>query len=944
MNNSLRYSTTLLEPLKIPPLHVSSLSPETLKTNNSLQLKLPINELRLRESIQPFHQGLIPLTSDSYSTIIEFCADAKSITLGKQIHARLISSHGLSHAHDPFLCTKILFMYAKCGCIVEARKLFDLMPEKTTFIWNALIGGYASLGQGHEAVELFLDAWVMGGSIDSFTFPCVLKACGYLKALDMGEEIHGLLIKSGYLSFTSILNALMAMYAKCGELCSADKVFREMYECKDVVSWNTIISSYSRKGYSYEALEIFREMNREGVGINSFTVVSILQACSTESFLKLGMEIHAAMLKKWGEELGFHEANSLLVMYARSNLIKIAAKVFYRMKNRDKVSWNSMLCAYVQSGGYSEALRFFQELQHASQKPDLVSIITIGSAASRLGNLRQVKEIHCYALKNGFNGDLEAGNSLLDMYSKCGKMDNANRVFEKMPTKDVISWTAMISGYAQNSMHLKALEFFEEAQSEGIPIDSMIIGSLLLSCGGLESISYTKQVHSYVIRHFLLDRVLENSIVDAYGECGCMDYAICVFKMFVRKDLVTWTSAISGYVKNHLPNKGLELFRAMVLAGLEPDSVALVSILSASADLSVLRHGKEAHGYLIRKWFILDGSLSSSLIDMYSRCGSVGCSYKVFEAIQEKDLVSWTSMITANGMHGRGKEALELFERMRKMGPRPDHIAFLSLLYACSHSGLVKEGKTYLKMMKDDYGLDPWPDHHACIVDLLGRSDCLNEAYEFVMNMPIEPNSIVWCSLLGACRVHSDTKLGEHIAQNLLKSEPENPGNYVLVSNIFASSGKWSDVKDVREMMKKRGLKKNPGCSWIEVGNMVHSFMSGDKHHPKTEQIYEMLREVRESLEGAGYVAQTKFVLHDVGEREKVEMLHGHSERIAIAFGLLSTPKGTTIRVTKNLRVCGDCHNAIKLAAKIFGREIVVRDSNRFHHFKGGVCSCGDFW
>ncbi|BAU00877.1 hypothetical protein VIGAN_11000800 [Vigna angularis var. angularis] len=301
-------------------------------------------------------------------------------------------------------------------------------------------------------------------------------------------------------------------------------------------------------------------------------------------------------------------------------------------------------------------------------------------------------------------------------------------------------------------------------------------------------------------------------------------------------------------------------------------------------------------------------------------------------------------MINANGMHGCGRRAISLFEEMTDENVIPDHITFLALLYACSHSGLMDEGKRVFDIMKYEYKLEPWPEHYACMVDLLSRSNSLEEAHSFVRNMPIKPTSEVWCALLSASLIHSNKELRELAAKKLLQSDTENSGKYVLISNIFAADGRWNDVEEVRLRMKGNGTKKTPGCSWIEVENKIHTFMARDKSHPKSDDICLKLAQFTELLETEGYRAQTKFVFHNVSGEEKMQILYRHSERLALGFGLLVTPNGSTIRITKNLRICDDCHTFFKIASKVSQRTLVVRDANRFHHFERGICSCGDFW
>lgn len=834
-------------------------------------------------------------------------------------------------------------MYGKCGHLSDARRLFDDMPHRTVFSWNALIGAYASNGQPGKAIELYLR---MRGSYvmpDACTFASVLKACGGCEDLDCGSEVHSLAIKCGLISTTFVVNAVVAMYSKCGRFGSARKLFEMVPDARDGVTWNSIISACLQDGQFFEALDFFREMSRAGIEMSSYTVVGVLQACGELSLVKLGREIHTLLLK-FDRRFEVFESNALLVMYSKCGQMGNAYRVFAQMAEKDNVSWNSMLSGYVQNGLYAEALEFFFEMLEFGFELDQVSIIGVASALGRLGNLRNSKEIHGYAIKYLLHSDLQVGNTLIDMYTKCGNAKYAESIFRKMPSKDYISWTTAIAGFAQSARYVEAIELFREVQRVGMKADPMMIGSILLACSGLGCLALLKQIHGHAIRHGLLDLVLENAIIDIYGECRQVRYASNIFERLEDKDLVTWTSMINCYVSSGLFSEALSLSVEMMKANVEPDVVALVSILAAVAGLSSLRKGKEVHGFVVRSELTMDRRICNSLVDMYARCGNIDTSFKIFDRLRSKDLVLWTTMINVSGLHGKGNKAIKLFERMEDIGLVPDHVAFLSLLYACSHSGLHQEGRLYFEKMINVYRLDPWPEHYACAVDLLGRSGRLDEAFEFIQTMPVEPTATMWCALLGACRVHSNHELAEVAAENLLELEPENPGNYVLVSNAYAAMGKWRDGEAVRAKMEERGLRKEPACSWIEIRNKVHTFVARDSSHEDSDEIYSKLDEITRRLGEGGYVADTRFVLHDVREDKKVEMLHGHSERLAIAFGLIHTHDTAPIRIFKNLRVCGDCHEFTKLVSKYYDREIIVRDANRFHHFSDGRCSCSDFW
>ncbi|GMN48865.1 hypothetical protein TIFTF001_018034 [Ficus carica] len=877
-----------------------------------------------------------------YSPLLELCASNRALSQGEQIHAQMTKSCAVSDS--VFLSTKLLFMYGKCGSIASAEKVFDKMRERTIFTWNAMIGACVSNGEPLGALELYREMRVSGVPLDSCTFPCILKACGLLNDLRCGMETHGSALKSGCDSVSFVVNSLVSMYAKCGDLNGARKLFDVSSKREDIVSWNSMISACSTNGQAVEALELFGKMQKLNVSMNTYTFVSALQACKDTVFEKLGKEIHASILKS-GHHFDIFVGNALLAMYVRCGKMVDAMRVFNNLEVKDNVSYNTMLSGFVQNGLYNEALELFHNMHGRGIKPDEVSVLNIIAASGRLGNGLNGMEIHAYAVKQGLDSNLQIGNTLIDMYARCSCVNFMGRAFDRMTTKDFISWTTIIAGYAQNNFHAKSLELCRKAQTEGVDIDSMMIESILLACKGLKCIYLVKEVHGYIIRRGLYDPLLQNAIVNVYGECGRLEYANRMFQQIESKDIVSWTSMLSCYVHNGLANEAFELLELMKEAKVELDTIALVCILSAAASLSALNKGKEIHGFLIRKGFILEGSVARALVEMYASCGDLENAFKVYNCVLNGDVVLWTTMINLYGMYGHGKKAIDLFSSMEAQGLVPDHITFLAILHACSHSGLIDEGKRYFDIMKNEYQLEPWPDHYACFVDLLGRANRLEEAYRFVNSMQGKPTAEVWCALLGACRIHSNKELGEIASRKLLELEPENPGNYVLISNVLAASGRWKDVQEVRMRMKESGLKKNPGCSWIEIGNKIHKFTVRDKSHPQCLKIYRKLAQVTKTLEmEAGYLAQTKLVLHNVEEEEKAEMLHGHSERLAIAYGLLETPDGTPIRITKNLRVCSDCHSFCKLVSKCFERQLIVRDANRFHHFKNGFCSCGDFW
>ncbi|KAL1197608.1 Pentatricopeptide repeat-containing protein [Cardamine amara subsp. amara] len=879
---------------------------------------------------------------EAYRYVLELCGKSRAISQGRQLHSRLFKT--FPALEFDFLAGKLVFMYGKCGFVSDAEKVFDEMRERTAFAWNAMIGAYVSNGEHAPALSFYRTMRLEGIPVHLYSFPVLLKACGKLRDIRSGTHLHCFLLKLNYSSTDFIVNALVSMYAKNDDLRAARRLFDASEDKGDAVLWNSIMSSYSSSGQSLETLELFRDMQMNGPASNSYTIVSALTACEDFSYAKLGKEIHAAVLKST-HSFQVYVCNALIAMYARCGKMPEAGRILRQMDNDDVVTWNSLIKGYVQNLMYKEALEFFCDMVAVGHKPDEVSMTSVIAASGRLSNLLVGMELHAYTIKHGWDSNLQVGNTLIDMYSKCNLTGYMGRAFLMMHEKDLISWTTVIAGYAQNDCHVEALELFRDVAKTRMDIDEMMLGSILRACGVLKSMLIVKEIHCHILRKGLLDTVIQNELIDVYGKCRNMGYATRIFEAIEGKDVVSWTSMISSSAHNGNENKAIKLFRHMVETGLIADSVALLSILSAAASLSALKKGREIHGYLLRKGFCLEGSIAVAVVDMYASCGDLQSAKTVFDQIERKGLLQYTSMINAYGMHGCGKASVELFNKMKHENVSPDHISFLALLYACSHAGLLDEGRGFLKIMEHEYKLEPWPEHYVCLVDMLGRANCVLEAYEFVKMMKTEPTTEVWCALLAACRSHSEKEIGEIAAQRLIELEPKNPGNLVLVSNVFAEQGRWKDVENVRAKMKANGLEKHPGCSWIEVEGKVHSFTARDKSHPETKEIYEKLSEVTKKLEReAGYLADTKFVLHNVDEGEKVQMLRGHSERLAIAYGLLRTPDRACLRITKNLRVCKDCHTFCKLVSKLFRRDIVMRDANRFHHFKSGLCSCGDFW
>eukprot|EP01018_Ginkgo_biloba_P034522 Gb_08671 [translate_table: standard] len=817
--------------------------------------------------------------------------------------------------------------YAKNGHVDQALELFQKIPEQHLVSWNAMVAGYAQNGLHKEALKFFRQMQLADVKPNSETFTIVLRACSDLTALEQGKQVHEDIVRNGLQSNVFMGSALVDMYAKCGSIEHARNVFDNMHQ-RDVVVWNAMIAGYAQNGHVDEALELFQKMPEQNV-------------------------------VSW---------TAMIAAYAQNGYVNEAFKFFTNMSEQSVISWNAMIAGYAQNGHGEEALNLFQQMHLAGVKPNSTTFAIVASACANMVALEQGKVVHGEIIRSGFQFDVSVGSALVDMYAKCSNIDIARNVFDNIPRRDVVSWNSMIAGYAHNGHITEALDLFHRMpEQDVISWNTMIAGyaqngyidealDLFQKMPERDTVSWTAIIAGCV-QNGHVDKALDffqkmptqevaswNTMIVGYARNGHVDEAMKLFLKMPEHDVISWNVMIAGYVQNGYGEEALLLFRQMQLEGVLRNTETLAIILPACANLATLGQGKEVHEIIIRSGYQFNVFVASALVDMYAKCGRIENAHQLFDKMPQRDVVSWNAMIVGYAMHGCGKNALQLFEQMQLSGINPDHVTFVGVLSACCHAGLVDEGRQFFDCMNEYYHITPAMEHYGCMVDLLGRVGRLDEVLGFINKMPIKPDFAVWVSLLGACRIHANIEIGEHVAERLFELDPKNAAPYVLLSNIYAAAGRWDGIEKVRKLMKDRGIKKKPGCSWIEINQQVHAFTVGDRSHPQMQEIYAKLERLSRQMKAAGYVPDTRFVLNNVEEEQKEQILCHHSEKLAIAFGLLNTHPGTTIRIIKNLRVCGDCHSATKFISKIVAREIVLRDANRFHHFKDGKCSCGDYW
>ncbi|XP_027347451.1 pentatricopeptide repeat-containing protein At2g03880, mitochondrial [Abrus precatorius] len=557
-----------------------------------------------------------------------------------------------------------------------------------------------------------------------------------------------------------------------------------------------------------------------------------------------------------------------------------------------------------------------------------------------LGAVSEGKRVHHHIFSNGYQPKTFLINTLLNMYVKFNLLEEAHLLFDKMAERNVVSWTTMISAYSNAKLNDRAMRLLVLMLREGVMPNMFTFSSVLRACEGLSDL---KQLHSCIMKVGLeSDVFVRSALIDVYSKLGELLEALNVFREMVTGDSVVWNSIIAAFAQHSDGDEALYLYKSMRRGGFPADQSTLTSVLRACTSLSLLELGRQAHVHVLK--FDQDLILNNALLDMYCKCGSLEDAKFIFNHMAKKDVISWSTMIAGLAQNGFSKEALGLFESMKVLGPKPNYITILGVLFACSHAGLVNEGWNYFQSMKNLYGVDPGREHYGCMLDLLGRAGQLDDMVKLIHEMNCKPDVVTWRTLLDACRAHRNVDLATYAAKEILKLDPQDTGAYVLLSNIYANSKRWNDVAKVRRTMRIRGIKKEPGCSWIEVNKKIHAFILGDKSHPQIDEINRHLNQYICKLTGAGYVPDTNFVLQDLEGEQREDSLRYHSEKLAIVFGIISLPKEKTIRIWKNLKICGDCHIFAKLLSKLEQRHIVIRDPIRYHHFQDGVCSCGDYW
>ncbi|CAI9264302.1 unnamed protein product [Lactuca saligna] len=712
-----------------------------------------------------------------------------------------------SNDHISSLCKQKLFKAAMDG--------FDFLRERTNF------------------------------QVKPSTYAHLFSACSSLRSLEEGRRVHEHILASNYHPDMILCNHILNMYGKCGSLEDARKVFDKMPE-RNVVSWTSMIAGYSQTGQENEAIKMYCEMRLSGIMPDQFTFASIIRASSGMNSIKLGRQLHANVIKL---SSGSHliAQNALITMYTNFGKISEASLVFSSIRTKDLISWSSMISGFSQLGYEQESLACFKNMfSYGTYNPNEFIFGSILSACGNLLHPEYGKQIHAMSIKHMLQKDTFVGCSLSDMYARFGFLNSAETAFCQIENPDVVSWNTIIAGFAYSGYVNEAVFYFSKMRNMGFKPDDITLRSLLCAFTTPSTLHQGKQLHSYVTKTGLDIHIsVCNTLLSMYAKCSDLVNAFQIFNdLENNKDLVSWNTILTICIQNKQSEKVFKLFRLLILSNNNPDHVTFASLLVGCRELASLKTGEQVHCFIIKTGFEVDICMTNGLIDMYTKCGSLLNGRKLFDYMCYHDVFSWSSLILGYAQFGYGKEALDLFKRMRDSRVDPNGVTFVGVLTACSHVGLIKEGLELFNSMETKHAIMPTREHYACVVDLLARGGLIKEAESFIDWMPYDPDVVMWKTVLAACKTHNNVEIGERVVEKILKIDPGNYTGYVLLCGIYAGLGKWKEVGELRRLMKEKGVGKVPGQSWIEIEGLVHVFCVEDVLHNERDKIYGVLEEL----------------------------------------------------------------------------------------------------
>ncbi|CAA7020528.1 unnamed protein product [Microthlaspi erraticum] len=764
--------------------------------------------------------GTISSSSSCSSYIDRILCDQVSSLESLRKHNALIITGG--NSENIFVASKLISSYASFKKPNLSSRVFDLVSGRDVFLWNSIIKAHFSNGDYSRALGFFFSMLLSGQSPDHFTAPMVVSACAELSWYDVGTFVHGLVLKDGgFERNCAVGSSFVYFYSKCGNLEDACKVFDEMPE-RDVVAWTAVISGHVQNGERERGLEYLCKMHSVGSDDekpNPRTLECGFQACANLGALKEGRCIHGFAVKFGLASSSKIFQSSVFSLYSKCGNPAEAYLSFRELGDEeDMYSWTSIIASLARSGKMEQSFDMFWEMQKKGIKPDGVVISCLINELGKMMLVAQGKAFHGFVIRHCFSLDGTVCNSLLSMYCKFELLSVAEKLFCRIRedgSKE--AWNIMVKGYGKMKCDVKCIELFKKIHNLGIEIDSASLASVISSCSHIGAVLLGKSLHCYVVKtSFDLTTSVVNSLIDLYGKMGDLSVAWRIFCEADKNNIVTWNAMIASYVHCEQPEKATALFDRMISEkNIKPSSITLVTVLMACANTGALERGQMIHRYVTETEHEMNLSLTTALIDMYAKCGQLEKSRELFNAADQKDTVCWNVMISGYGMHGDVESAIELFDQMEESDVKPTGATFLALLSACTHAGLVEQGKNLLLKMTHEYEVKPNLKHYSCLVDLLSRSGNLQEAETVVTSMPFSPDGVIWGTLLSSCVTHEEFEMGIRMAERAVASDPQNDGYYVMLANMYSAAGKWEDAERAREMMRESGVEKKAGHSLV---------------------------------------------------------------------------------------------------------------------------------
>ncbi|KAL6133518.1 hypothetical protein ACLB2K_065753 [Fragaria x ananassa] len=855
-----------------PPPHSShSLSPPKPK----LKPKTPLT-FSTSLPLQPLFTTPNPNPPSLFSHLLSLLRHStRHADLARAVHASVLKLETDTH-----LGNALVSAYLKLGLVPQAYRVFESLPSPNVVSFTAIVSGFAKSGWEQQAAELFCRMRRSGIEPNEYSFVAMLTACIRVFDLELGQQVHGLAVKMGYLDCAFVSNAVMGLYWKCGCLDYALKLFEEMPHNGDIASWNTVMAGLVSEGMYDEVFDLLRQLLRsEGCVVDNITLSTVLTACTGNNAFLEGQGVHAYAVKT-GLEGDLSVGNALIGLYGECGSVKDVAGMFERMPARDVITWTEMITAYM-----------------------------------------------------GF-----------------GLVELGVEMFDQMPERNSYSYNALMAGFCRNGEGLRALDLFMKMMEEGVELTEFTLSSVVGACGLLMDCKSSEQIHGFVIKFGFDSNVcIGAALLDMCTRCGRMGDATKLFHQWPteQEKSVILTSIICGYARNGQLDEAISIFDRYQSEGIMVmDEVASTSLLGLCGTIGYHELGKQIHSHAVKYGFLADVGVGNATISMYTKCWNMDEGIKIFGMMRTHDIVSWNVLLAGYLLHRRGDEALAVWSKMKMTGIKPDKITFILIISAHRHtnSSSVDNCRSLFLSMKAVYDIEPTPEHFASFIGVLGYWGLLDEAEDTINKMPFKPEVSVWRALLDSCRIRMNTAVGKKVVKRILAMEPKDPSSYILLSNLYSACGRWDCSEMVRDDMRKRGFRKHPGRSWFIHNNKIHPFYARDKSHPQVKDIYSALEILIVECMKAGYVPDTSFVLHEVEEHQKKDFLYYHSAKLAATYGLLTNNPGKPIRVVKNILLCGDCHTFLKYLSIVAKRAIHVRDASGFHYFSNGQCSCKDYW